>query len=48
MVYVTHNFKGNDVKEFAVLGHSEQQMQHVNICLKLLLSLTSSIYLLQV
>jgi len=41
------------LKNLLILGHSEQQVQQVNICLKLLLlllllNLTSSTYLLQV
>jgi len=36
------------LKNLLILGYSEQQVQQVNICLKLLLSLTSSTYLLQV
>jgi hypothetical protein len=39
------------LKNLPILGHSEQQMQRVNICPKLLLlllSLTSATYLLQV
>lgn len=38
------------LKNLLILGHSEQKVQQVNICLKLLLlpSLTTSTYLLQV